>query len=213
MFTGITQSMSPIVAIERRNGGARVRIKKPAGWTLSVGQSVSVDGICSTVVRKTPGYFEVEYMPETLSKTTAASFERGAVVNLERSLTFKSFIDGHVVQGHIDGRGRVAGLHARGSSREYTIDVPRSLTRFIVPQGSIALNGVSLTIASVRKHTCTVALIPFTLQHTNLGTLKKDDLLNIETDILARHIVAAYTGSGTVRRDAEKRVQKKNSSS
>lgn len=188
MFAGIIQAKSSILSI-REGGECRVvRIKMPRGWKLVLGQSVAVDGICSTVARISPQWFEVVYMPETLAKTTMACLEKGSVVNLERSLRANALVDGHFVQGHVDGIARVLEITQRGDSRECSIEVSSELMRFIAERGSVTLNGVSLTIARRAQNHFTIALIPHTLAHTNLGEVHKGSLLNIETDMLARYL-------------------------
>lgn len=189
MFTGIIQATGKVERSSEKSGIRRVAIRRPAGWRLSLGQSISVDGICSTVVARAVKHFEVEYMPETLRKTTAGSFDRGTLLNLERSLGLKDFVDGHLVQGHVDGKGVVTKIEDEGASRLISVKVPADLKRFIAARGSIAVNGVSLTVARVRGTTFTVALIPHTLKATNLGLLTKGSEVNIETDLVARYLV------------------------
>jgi riboflavin synthase alpha subunit len=145
-----------------------------------------VDGICSTVVKAAPAFFEVEYVPETLARTTARSFEKGTLVNLERSLRWGDPIEGHIVQGHVEGRGIIAGILEMGKGRELTVALPAPLAKGTPLKGSLAVNGVSLTVARKRHRLVTLALIPYTLAHTNLGRLAVGDEVNIETDALAR---------------------------
>lgn len=187
MFTGIIQNTSTILSASKQGSILVVRVAMPRAWKLKRGQSVSVDGICSTVVKRSAKFFEVQYMPETLLKTTAGSLIKGTVVNLERSLTLQSFIDGHIVQGHVDMRGMVSEITKDGETQNITIVVPDDLRKFIVSKGSIAMNGVSLTVARVEGVSVTVALIPYTIAHTNLGLLKPKDVVNVEVDLLARY--------------------------
>ena len=209
MFTGIVQKTVSIIST-RNTGGLRcVHIKTPARWRLSSGQSVAVDGICSTVARKGNGFFEVEYVHETLMKTTAGKFIKGKKVNLERSLKYGGFIDGHFVQGHVDTRGRVVAIVERGKAKEYVVSLPRALMPFIVRKGSVAVNGVSLTVARRGEASFTIALIPHTLASTNLVSLNIGDEVNIETDMLARYAVAVVGVSGTVIPHAKKRARQK----
>lgn len=182
MFAGIIETKGRVKAIEMKNKMRRVRVEAPKSWNLPLGVSVSVDGICSTVVKKGSGYFDVEYMPETLSKTTASSFKKGVVVNLERSLKYGERIDGHPVQGHVDCAVPITQLVTNGSSRELTVKPSAVLARAAALHGSIAINGVSLTIAKRHGPNITVALIPYTLKHTDLGTLAVGDLVNVEFD-------------------------------
>lgn len=198
MFTGIIQDQTAVLSVKPCDGSLGVRFEKPHGWKLTRGQSIAIDGVCSTVMALDEDSFEVEYMPETRKKTTVDGFVRGRRVNLERSLSLRDFIDGHLVQGHIDARGRVSRLVNEGTNRTITVTVPDKLMRFIAPRGSVAVNGVSLTVASTTAKSFTVALIPYTLQHTNLGTLEAKDAVNIEVDMLARYVVAA---SASVRKE------------
>ena len=188
MFAGIIQKTAAIQAVATQGEGRVVRITKPAGWKLKAGVSVAVDGICSTVVRTDRATFTVEYMPETLRCSTARFFKRSSLVNLERSLLFGAPIDGHFVQGHVEGTAKVARIAARGNSRDLTLRIPRALVRFIATKGSITINGVALTVARMRGSECTVALIPYTLAHTDLGALETGDHVNLETDLLARYL-------------------------
>ncbi len=165
----------------------RVSIEKPRGWKLGTGESVNVDGICSTVIAHTAHSFDVEYIPQTLSKTTAAQFDRASVVNLERSLVWGERVHGHFVAGHVDARGKIARMQKKGRSKEVTISIPRTLQTCVAPRGSITINGVSLTVAEARKGAAVVALVPHTLQKTNLGDLKSGDHVNIECDLMARY--------------------------
>ncbi len=188
MFTGIIQTTGTVLTSTHKRGVRIVRIRRPASWKLLQGQSVSVDGICSTVVARGRSFFEIEFMPETLKKTTIKDFAKGRVVNLERSMTSRSVFDGHIVQGHIDARATVVQVKNNRGARSISVRLPGSLTSYVVPQGSVSVNGVSLTVASVRGATCTIALVPYTLRHTNLGVLKKGDAVNIEVDIVARYL-------------------------
>lgn len=191
MFTGIIERTARVKAAETSNKMRRVRIEMPRMWKLPLGASVNVDGICSTVVKKGSGYFEVEYMPETLSKTTAASFTKATHVNLERSLKYGDRIDGHPVQGHIDCSAFVRDVATKGASREITIKPNAKFAREAVLHGSVAINGVSLTIARKHGANITVALIPFTLTHTNLGNLKVGDTVNVEFDHSRTYLASA----------------------
>lgn len=187
MFTGIIEATGKVKAAKSVRGNRVLEIGKPRAWKLANGQSVSVDGICSTVVSSTPDTFRVEYMPETLKKTTAGGFLRGTRVNLERSLTLEKFVDGHLVLGHVDGKARVVGAVDNSNGYLLTISLPAEISDYIALHGSFALNGVSLTVARKGARTATVALIPHTLSHTNLGSLKKGDYANLEIDLIARY--------------------------
>lgn len=187
MFTGIIEEKARILAAEN-NGSLQVRIEKPKGWKLVEGQSISVDGICTTVETIGPRAFSATYMPETLRVSTAKGFRREGVVNLERSLRVGDRLDGHFVQGHVDCLGVVCEIRMQGLSKEIRIRIPRLHMKYIAPKGSITVNGVSLTVALRMVDSFTVALIPHTLTHTTLGRLAKGDAVNIETDLIARHL-------------------------
>lgn len=199
MFSGIIQNVSPVLQAARRGALLRVRVRMPARWSLRKGQSVSVDGVCSTVTETGRDWFEVAYMPETLKKTTARAFAKGRRVNVERSLAYGDALDGHFVQGHVEGTATVAKVTGEGKSRRLMLSIPNALVRFILTKGSVAINGVSLTVAKKSAAGVEVALIPLTLSHTNLGALKEKDAVNVETDILARYGTALTAGGKVAR--------------
>lgn len=190
MFAGIVEKKARILKTERQGSVLAVAIQKPRGWKLICGQSVSVDGICSTVARVSKSSFLVEYMPETLAKTTATLFKKGLPVHLERSLTYGQRIDGHPVQGHVDMALPIRSVATKGTSRELTIKPPAKAARGAVLHGSIAINGASLTIARKHGPNLTVALIPHTLKATNLGSVAEGDLVNVEFDHSAAYLAA-----------------------
>jgi riboflavin synthase len=195
MFTGIIEKQARVISAQEAGSILRVRIAKPRTWKLAVGQSVNVDGICSTVVKHSAAAFEVDYMPTTLEKTTAALFKKGRSVNLERALKFGQRVDGHLLQGHVDCKTAVRGIRARGASCEITIKPKAQLSRRAILHGSIAVNGVSLTVAQKHGPNITFALIPHTLKSTNLGALRVGDEVNVEFDALATFASAATRSS------------------
>jgi riboflavin synthase len=196
MFSGIIQNKSKVLSVTRRKDIVAVVVRRPKGWKLVIGQSVAIDGICSTVVSQKDDSFVVEYMPETLRLTTAAFFKNGDEVNLERSLRYGDFVDGHFVQGHVEGIGVVQEMRRDQESSEITFSIPKQLARYVASKGSIAINGVSLTVAKVSRLGVTVALIPHTLEATNLGGLTKGAKVNIETDMLARYLKSLLAPTG-----------------
>ena len=189
MFSGIIEAEGKIIGAEASGRCLRVRVQKPRAWDLSLGESISVDGICSTVVAKSASSFDVEYMPQTLEKTTARLFKRGIIVNLERSLRYGARIHGHFVAGHVDAASTVFKVDRKGRSRVISIKTSPEVSNYIVARGSVAVNGVSLTVAAKGRGFFSVALIPHTLEVTNLGTLKRGDVVNIEVDMLARYYI------------------------
>lgn len=209
MFTGIVQATSRVMDVSGRDAILRVRLAKPRAWKLSVGSSVAVDGICSTVVAHGARSFDVEYMTETLSKTTAGAFTRGRLVNLERPLRAGDPLGGHLVQGHVDVRGTVSRVEKVGASRVVHIRVPHALSPLIARGGSITMDGVSLTVARKTGLIFVVSLIPHTLSHTTLSGLIAGKEVNLEADIIARTLLAGRFRNGRVRRNATKRIREK----
>lgn len=190
MFAGIIEAQGRIRSVEQGGGMLRVRVAKPRSWKLSTGQSVAVDGVCSTVIRHSTTWFDVEYMPETIKKTSVGDFKEGRSVNIERSLKYGQRIDGHPVQGHVDACVSVRAVEADGRSRLITIKPAAALSRGAQLHGSIAINGASLTVAKKHGPNITVALIPHTLRSTNLGDLMPGDSVNVEFDHTAAYMAA-----------------------
>jgi riboflavin synthase len=188
VFTGIIEQTVPVRGVSNANGIRRLKLAVP--WNdLRLGESIAVNGCCLTVARQTGGEIEFDVVAQTLSLTNLGRLKSGDEVHLERSLQANGRIDGHFVQGHIDG---VAELLARSDHKEetrLTLRTPPALAKYIVPQGSVALDGVSLTIAGVKDDQFEVALIPTTLARTALGRRPIGWLMNLEADILAKTIV------------------------
>lgn len=189
MFTGIVENMGTIVEAAAAACGRRLTVdvsglRRP----LAAGDSVSVDGVCLTAVDPDPQRCRFDVIHETLRRTTLGRLQPGQTVNLERSMSASGTFDGHIVQGHVDATAVVDAVDHSGGERLLWVAHAPELTPLIVPKGSIAINGCSLTIALCDGRRFAVALIPTTLQLTNLGTLQPRDLVNIETDILARTI-------------------------
>jgi riboflavin synthase len=183
MFTGIIETTAEVLS--RTSGG--LVLARPAFFKdLKKGSSVCVSGACLTVTKLTAKSMAFDVVPETWRRTTLGTLEEGNVVNLERALPATGRFDGHIVQGHVEGVGIVRAVSRQRSAVSITIALPSSLLPSVVSKGSIALDGVSLTVAAVKGNACTVALIPETLQRTTLGLLKKGSRVNVETDILAR---------------------------
>lgn len=187
MFTGIIAAVGKIAGTEPAPGGLRLSVDA-GGMPLddvAVGDSIAVDGVCLTVVALQPAAFEADVSQETLACT--AGFARNARVNLEKALRLADRLGGHLVSGHVDGIGMVARCEAVGDNRLLAVAAPRKLAKYIARKGSVAINGVSLTVNEVNGAEFTVNLIPHTLQATNLRQLKAGDRVNLEADMLARY--------------------------
>lgn len=191
MFTGIVQATGTVRSVRPSPAGVRLHLEAPGvRRPIADGASICVNGVCLTVTRSDPAVIEFDVVPETLARSTLGQLSPGDRVNLEPSLRAGDPLDGHMVQGHVDGTARVVGIRNTGSERVWTFAPQSHLLPFIIPKGSVALDGVSLTIAEVNGDAFSVALIPTTLANTTLGSLKPADLVNVETDIVTRTIVA-----------------------
>jgi riboflavin synthase len=186
MFKGIIEKKSHIRSTKKRPTGIDVHIEKPKGWKFTLGESVAVNGICSTVTSQTLTSFTVHYMPETLEHSTAGLFAKKHVVNLERSLRFGDRVHGHLVQGHVSSVGSVAVVTRKGGRWDIEVHISRDEQKYIIPKGSVTIDGVSLTIARKTKQGCVVSIITHTLKETTVGELKEGSHVNIETDFLVR---------------------------
>jgi riboflavin synthase len=205
MFTGIVQTIGRIADARRDRGGALLAVAAPrlGGGPLRRGESIAVDGVCLTVEGTSRGAFRVLAAPETLRRTTTGTLRPGARVNLERSLRPGDRLGGHFVFGHVDGLAELTRVVPEGAAALYTFTAPAPLMRYLVEKGSVALNGVSLTVFRCTARTFTVSLIPYTLRHTTLGGLEPGARVNLETDMLARYVersVAAHVRHGTAAR-------------
>src|SRR5882672_10511921 len=189
MFTGLVEYVGTIEPLERTSGGARIRVNAgPLVDGLAKSGSIAVNGCCLTAVDILGKSFAANLSGETLRRTSLGEMKPGTRVNLERPLTAMKELGGHFVQGHVDGVGRVARLEPEGANWWFGVQVPADLARYIAMKGSIALDGISLTVAGWRDGIVETAIIPFTYKHTNLSTLKVGDAVNVECDILAKYV-------------------------
>lgn len=196
MFTGIVTAVGRIGEITRTEGGQQVRIDA-GGLPLddvSIGDSIAVSGVCLTVTALHDSAFDVDVSKETIE--CIAPFEAGAAVNLEKALRLSDRLGGHLVSGHIDGRGRVERCDAVGDNRLLEVSVPRELARYIARKGSIAIDGVSLTVAAIDGNVVEVSLIPETLERTTLGEVAEGRPVNVEIDLMARYAERLLQGFG-----------------
>jgi riboflavin synthase len=188
MFTGIVKEMGLVEAIESSDDGARLRISAGIASELGAGDSVAVNGACLTATTVGEGDFTADVMHQTLSLTTLGELEGSSPVNLELPLRPTDRLGGHVVQGHVDGTATVADLSADGFAKRLRLELPKELLPYVVERGSIAIEGVSLTISALDGSVVEVSLIPETLERTTLGDLEVGDRVNVECDVLARYV-------------------------
>ncbi|MDR1322469.1 MAG: riboflavin synthase [Gracilibacteraceae bacterium] len=189
MFTGIIEEVGSLERIDQRRENALLTIKaEKVLASTNDGDSIAVNGTCLTVTSLGGGRFTADAMPETLRSTALGALTPGAPVNLERALTLSSRLGGHIVSGHVDGVGVLRRRAAAGVAETLTVEAPPALLRQIIPKGSVALDGISLTVVTVEAAAFTVAIIPHTLRETTLGRARPGALLNLETDILGKYV-------------------------
>lgn len=190
MFTGIVEAVGRVVALEPRDGRIRLRIDcARVADGAAIGASIAVNGACLTVVEASPTEVCFEAVRETLDRTSLGELGVGSRVNLERALRADGRLDGHIVQGHVDGTGRVRALERRGDDVRLAVDCAPELARQLVAKGSIAIDGVSLTVVTVEDAGFDVALIPHTLAETTLGERRPGDRVNLEADVLGKYVL------------------------
>lgn len=187
MFTGIITSVETVIKQSKGNSLLKLTINKPSKYILQKGDSISINGVCLTIVSFTDKNFSVELIQETLDKTTFG-VNIPKKVNLEQSLTFGQKVNGHIVQGHVDTTGIIKNVINDHKSKNLTILFPKKYKKLIVEKGSVAINGVSLTVFNVTDKTFDVALIPHTLSHTTFGKSAVSDAVNIEFDIVGKYL-------------------------
>ena len=188
MFTGLVEATGTIARVARAGDVTEFRVSCPFGGELKRGESVCVSGVCTTVTDFGPGWFSVQLTEETMCASRFSLVSTGDRVNLERALPVTGRLDGHIVAGHVDGTAIVMTLKKGPSAAELWLDLPKELTRYVVHKGSICVDGVSLTVASVNGSSFSVAVIPETLARTTLGDLRAGMRVNIETDMIARYV-------------------------
>ena len=190
MFTGLIEATGEVTARTTTTGGQRISVRSPLTADLNLGDSVAVNGVCLTVVQ-TDGAFHADVGPETLRVTTLGSLTTGAVVNLERPLRGDGRMGGHFVQGHVDAIGRIEQLQPASDFLWMTVSFPRELARFLVLKGSVAVDGISLTVAGLSGDCFDVQLVPFTMAHTNLKRARIGDSVNLECDMIGKYVARA----------------------
>jgi riboflavin synthase len=189
MFTGIVRERGRVESVDGNGDGVRLVVAAPAtAPQTSLGDSVAVSGVCLTVVAAENGTLAFDAVPETLRRSSLAQLAPGDTVNLEPAIRAGEPLGGHYVQGHVDGVGRVRAVRAEGDGRRIWIDPPADLLRYLVDKGSVAVEGVSLTVAELDAQGFAVALVPFTLAETTLGGLWEGASVNLEVDVLAKYV-------------------------
>jgi riboflavin synthase len=190
MFTGLIETVGEVVSLEVKPTGARLRIASAmVTEDAQEGDSICVNGVCLTALDISGGSFAADLAPETLARTNLGEMAAGMAVNLERSLLPTARLGGHILQGHVDGVGIVAELRELGEGNWWiTVEVPEELERYLVFKGSIAIDGISLTVAAVEGRRVSVTLIPHTWTHTNLSRRRVGDRVNLETDVIAKYV-------------------------
>jgi riboflavin synthase len=197
VFTGLIEDVGTVESVKVGGEGARLQIATALALEIEPGDSVAVDGACLTATAVSDGSFETEAMNQTLEVTALGSVEPGGRVNLELAMKASDRLGGHIVQGHVDGVGTVAGMQDDGFARRVEVELPDELLRYVIDKGSIALSGVSLTVAELREGSVVVSLIPETLERTNLGGVREGSRLNVECDLVAKYVerlVAPFAG-------------------
>lgn len=188
MFTGIIEESGKITAVSENGGNRSFWVRSPLASQLKVDQSLSHDGICLTVEAIQQDTYQVTAVAETLAKTNANSWKPDDYINLERAMVMNGRIDGHLVQGHVDAIGECLAVHDQQGSWRFDIGFPRSFAHLVIEKGSIAMNGISLTAWGVTENSFSVAIIPYTFEHTNLKYLKPGQTVNLEFDMIGKYI-------------------------
>jgi riboflavin synthase len=189
MFTGIVESMGTVKRLARKGEDARLFIDTSMNLDdLKIGDSIAINGACLTVTEKTGSIFSADVSAETMARTNIKLLKSGEKVNLEKSLRMNSFLGGHLVLGHVDGMGKIKEKITKANSIQFGVEIDNDLSRYVVEKGSVAVDGISLTVNSCEKSRFHVNIIPHTARNTTLEFKKVADLVNIETDIIAKYV-------------------------
>ena len=189
MFTGIVEEIGKIISIDSHDDSFKISVKAEKILnSAKIGDSISINGVCLTVTSIDGLVFTSDIVRETLDKTNLQYVKADDCVNLERAMKASSRFDGHIVQGHVEGIGKVKKIRKDNASFIISIEIPQSLSEYCIHKGSITVNGVSLTIASIEENLIDIWIIPHTLSHTTFGSINEDDYVNIETDIIAKYV-------------------------
>jgi riboflavin synthase len=191
MFTGIIEEVGRVIVIEQHGENRRITIEAAnSPKELKTGDSIAVSGVCLTAIEINPQSFQADLAPETWARTSFSRMRKGALVNLELPMKADGRFGGHIVQGHVDGVGKLIELQRIEDSENWWlhVELPPEIEKYAVFKGSISIEGISLTIAKLERGRCSIAIIPHTVEHTNLGSLKAGDPLNLEADLIAKYV-------------------------
>jgi riboflavin synthase len=200
MFTGIVEEVGRVARLEQKGENRRITIEaRNSPKELKTGDSVAVSGVCLTALDIRPNSFRADLAPETWIRTSFSRIHEGAQVNLELPMKADGRFGGHIVQGHVDGTGKLIGFDRIPDSENWWlhIELPEELDKYVVYKGSIAIEGISLTVATLQDRVCTVAIIPHTVELTNLSSLKPGDPVNLETDLIAKYVEKMMRGESS----------------
>ena len=196
MFTGLIEELGTVASVDKHDAGAKIVVRADLVTSdIKSGDSIAVNGVCLTALDVRPTSFAADVSPETLQRTTINELRTNSRVNLERALTPATRLGGHIVQGHVDGRGTFLSAEQNGDFWTVKIGFPPDLARYFVQKGSVAVEGISLTIAALAKDHFEIAVIPKTWEMTNLSTLNPNDPVNLETDIIAKYVERLTTNN------------------
>lgn len=209
MFTGLVEAVGQLTEIRATAAGVRLRIRTSLAPELTPGDSLAVNGVCLTVVVSEENEVHADVGPETLRVTTLGAMRRGARLNLERPLRADSRFGGHFVQGHVDAIGTIEDVRPDAEFSWVTVCFPQHLAAYIVPKGSIAVDGISLTVANLASNAFDVQIVPFTFSHTNLGDAQPHAAVNLECDMIGKYVVRAAEVAGLFRKESQKTSRKR----
>jgi len=199
MFTGLIEGVGTLAVVRHVLQGCTITVETELAATLQPGESVSVNGACLTVTSVAGDFFNADVGPETLRVTTLARTNPGARLNLERAMRGDGRFGGHFVQGHVDGVGKVARVWVEGEAHWLTVEYPLAAARYLIGKGAVAIDGISLTVASLRAGQFDVMIIPFTWEHTNLAARQAGDQVNLEYDMVGKYVARAAELAGLMR--------------
>ncbi|MCC7043627.1 MAG: riboflavin synthase [Acidobacteria bacterium] len=196
MFTGLIEATGHVDILQATPAGGRLRVRTPLGAELQPGDSIAVNGVCLTATDLDSGGFSADVAPVTLAVTALGSLVPGRLVNLERPVRADARMGGHFVLGHVDATGRIVELREDGDAWRLVIAIPESMAPLVIPKGSIAIDGISLTVAAIEGHQVVLQIIPFTFAHTALSQANTGDAVNLEFDVLGKYVLRALEARG-----------------